>query len=304
MRRPTLVELEAVSAVARAGGFRGAGKELGLSASALSHAVSSLERRLGVRLFQRSTRSVTLTEEGETLVGRLQPMLRELESALDDVQQTGSQPRGTLRLVAPRGPAELTLMPLVLALRQRHPGVRVELVSDARLVDIVAEGFDAGLRYAGSVPRDMVAVPCGPDLRIAVVATRRYFARHPAPDHPRELAGHDCIRYRKESGIVRRWPFRVQGREVAFEVDGSLVVDDEAFLLRAALDGAGLSYLSEAAAAPHLAAGRLVRVLERFSPRFEAMQLFYPGGQRVRAPLQAFVALVRERRAQKSPAVT
>lgn len=296
MKKPTLVELEAMNMVARTGSFRGAAKELGLSASALSHAVASLEARVGVRLFQRSTRSVKLTEEGEALVGRLRPALREIDAALDEAQQTRPEPRGRLRLVAPRAAAELVVLPLVLALRQRHPDVHVELVTDARLVDIVAEGFDAGVRYPGLVPRDMVAVPCGPDLRIAVVASRRYLARHPAPQRPEDLAAHDCIRYRKDTGVVRRWPLRVHGREAAFEVDGSLVVDDEAFLLRAALDGAGLAYIREAAAAPHLAAGRLIRVLEPYSPRFDPMRLFYPGGQRVRAALRAFVALVKEER--------
>lgn len=296
MHKPTLVELEAVSTVARTGSFRGAAKELGRSASALSHAVSTLEARVGVRLFQRSTRSVSLTEEGEALVGRLRPALREIDAALDDVQQARSEPRGTLRLVAPRAAAELVVLPLVLAMRQRHPDVHVELVTDPRLVDVVAEGFDAGVRHAGVVPRDMVAVPCGPDLHIAVVASDRYLARHPSPTRPEDLAGHDCIRYRKESGVVRRWPFQVDGREAAFEVDGSLVVDDEAFLLRAALEGAGVAYLSEAAAAPHLASGRLVRLLQPYSPRFEAMRLFYPGGQRVRPALRAFVALVKESR--------
>lgn len=296
MKKPTLVELEAVSMVARTGSFRGAAKELGLSASALSHAISSLEGRIGVRLFQRSTRSVSLTEEGESLVGRLRPALREIDAALDDVQQTGPGPRGTLRLVAPRAAAEQVMMPLVLAMRQRHPDVRVELVTDARLVDIVAEGFDAGVRYPDFVPRDMVAVPCGPDLRVAIVASGSYFARHSPPRRPQDLAAHDCVRYRKESGVVRRWILAIKGREASFEVDGSLVLDDEAFLLRAALDGAGLVYLGEAAAAPHIASGRLVRVLEKYSPRFDAMSLFYPGGQRVRAALQAFVALVKEER--------
>lgn len=296
MKRPTLVELEAVNTVARTGSFRGAAKEMGVSASALSHAISSLEARVGVRLFQRSTRSVALTEEGETLVGRLRPALRELDAALADVQEARDEPRGTLRLVAPRGPAEQVVLPLVLALRQKHPDVRVELVTDARLVDIVAEGYDAGVRYPGLVPRDMVAVPCGPDLKIALVASRRYLARHPPPRRPEDLAAHDCVRYRKDGAVVRRWPLRVHGREASFEVDGSLVVDDEAFLLRAALDGAGLAYLSESAAAPHLASGRLIRVLEPYSPRFDAVRLFYPGGQRIRSALRAFVALVKEER--------
>ena len=267
-----------------------------MSPSALSHAISALEERLGVRLFHRSTRSVALSDDGDAFVSRLQPALQAIDAALEDVHEASAEPRGTLRLVAPRAPAELVVLPYVLEMRRRHPAVSVELVTDARLVDIVAEGFDAGVRYPGTVPRDMVSIPCSPDLRVVIVAAPSYLAGRRAPKKPQDLREHDCIRYRKESGTVRRWELQGNGRDVSVEVDGGLVLDDQAFLLQAVLDGAGLAYLSEAAVAPHLAAGRLVRVLERYSPRFGSLQLFHPSGRLVRAALRAFLAIVKEKR--------
>jgi DNA-binding transcriptional LysR family regulator len=296
MSRASLAELEAVNAVARTRSFRGAAKELGISASGLSHAISSLEARLQVRLFHRSTRSVALTDEGEAFVHRLKPALEEIDAALDDVHATSEEPSGSLRIVSPRGPAEITVLPAVLEMRRRHPAVSVEVVSDARYVDIVAEGYDAGIRYAGTVPRDMVSIPCSPELRVAIVAAPSYLATRRAPQKPQDLLAHECIRYRKDSGTVRRWELRMNGREISVEVEGGLVLDDEAFLLQAALDGAGLAYLSDAAAKPHLDAGRLVRVLERYAPRFGALQLFHPSGRLVRAALRAFIAIVKEKR--------
>jgi DNA-binding transcriptional LysR family regulator len=289
-----LVELEAIAAVARLRSFRGAAKELGMSPSALSHAISSLEARVHVRLFHRSTRSVSLTEEGEAFVSRVEPALHEIGAALDDVHERSAEPSGSLRIVTPRAAAELEVLPAVIEMRRRHPAVNVDLVVDARLVDIVAEGFDAGVRHAENVPRDMVSIPCGSDLGIAVVAAPSYLATRRVPQKPQDLLEHDCIRYRKESGTVRRWELRTNGREVFVEVSGGLVLDDEAFILRAVLDGVGVAYLSEAAVHPHVAAGRLVRVLQRHSPRFGGHRLFHPSGRLVRATLRAFIAILKD----------
>lgn len=300
MTRPSMSELDAVSKVAQTRSFRGAARELGASPSALSHAIASLERRLGVRLFQRSTRSVALTNEGEMFVQRIGGALREIEVAVEDVHQQSSTPRGTLRIVGPRGPAHVAVLPAVLEMRRRHPDVKIELVADARMVDIVAEGFDAGVRYAGTVPKDMVAVPCGVDLDIAIVATPAYVKKHGAPKRPQDLADHECVRYHKATGTVSRWELRVRGRALSIEVDGGLVVNDEAFLLDAALAGIGLAYVSHAAAARHLEAGDLVRVLETYSPRFEPVQLFYPSGTLVRAALRAFVDVAKELRRNRA----
>jgi DNA-binding transcriptional LysR family regulator len=295
-KRPTLAELEAVTAVARARSVRGGARELGASPSALSHSISSLESRLRVRLFRRSTRSVTLTDEGAAFVARAAQALAVLDRAVDDASERSGVPSGTLRVVAPRGPAWTTILPAVLEMRGRHPDVTVELVTETRTVDIVAEGYDAGVRYAGMVPGDMVAVPCSSDRHVAIVAAPSYFKRHPPPRSPRDLAEHECVRYRKDGSPVRRWALVVGGRERAVDVDGHLVLDDEAFLLDAALAGAGLAYVMHASAAPHLATGRLVRVLERYSPRFEPLQLFYPSRSYVRAALRAFIDIVKERR--------
>jgi DNA-binding transcriptional LysR family regulator len=296
MKQPSLSELNAVAKVAQTRSFRGAARELGASPSALSHAISTLERRLGVRLFQRSTRSVALTDEGEAFVECIGRALHAIDRAVEDVHQHSAVPRGTLRLVSPRGPAYVAVLPAVLETRRRHPDVHIELVTDARMIDIVAEGFDAGIRYAGTVPQDMVATPCGSDLNVAIVASPAYLKHHPAPKRPQDLADHECIRYHKASGTVKRWELRVKGRAIAIEVAGKLVLDDEAFLIDAALGGVGLAYVARAAAARHLASGALVAVLDAHAPRFEPVQLFYPSGVLVRAALRAFIAVVKSLR--------
>lgn len=295
-KRPTVAELEAVTAVAGARSIRGGARELGVSPSALSHAISSLESRLRVRLFHRSTRSVTLTDEGAAFVARAGEALAVIDRAVGDADERSGVPSGTLRVVAPRGPAWTTILPVVLEMRRRHPDVIVELVTETRTVDIVAEGYDAGVRYAGTVPGDMIAIPCSADLRIAIVAAPSYFQDRPPPRSPGDLAAHECIRYRKDGSPVRRWMLAIGGRERGVDVDGHLVLDDEAFLLDAALAGAGLAYVSHTAAAPYIATGQLVRVLDRYWPRFEPVQLFYPSRSYVRAALRAFVDIVKERR--------
>ena len=293
MKRPSLSELDAVAKVAQTRSFRGAARELGVSPSALSHGISALEARLGVRLFQRSTRSVALTDEGEAFVAHISLALQAIDGAVEDVHRRNATPRGTLRLVSPRGPAYVAVLPFVLEMRRRHPEVQVELVTDPRWVDIVAEGYDAGVRYAGTVPQDMVAIACGGTLDVAVVGSPAYLKAHRAPQKPQDLSAHECIRYRKASGTVSKWEFRVRGRNVAFAVEGKLVLDDEAFLIDAALAGAGLAFVTHAAAARYLDAGRLQRVLERYCPRYEPAQLFYPSGLLVRTALRAFIAVVK-----------
>lgn len=292
-----MTELEAVTTVARTQSFRGAARELGASASALSHAIASLERRLAVRLFQRSTRSVRLTDEGSAFVAHATEALAVVDRAVDDVTARSGVPNGTLRLVSPRGPAWITVLPAVLELRRRHPDVSVELVTETRTrVDLIAEGFDAGIRYAGQAPPDMVAVSCAGSLEVAIVGAPSYLRGRALPTRPADLAEHECLRYRKDGLPVTRWRLRVGGREREVDVHGHLVLDDEAFLLDAALAGAGLAYVTLAAASPHIAARRLVRVLERSSPKFEAVQLIYPARRQLRPALRAFVDILREER--------
>ncbi|MFT3699583.1 MAG: LysR family transcriptional regulator [Kofleriaceae bacterium] len=289
----SMTELEAVQTVARTKSFRGAAVELAVSPSALSQAVASLEARLGVRLFARSTRNVALTGEGEAFVRRLQPALREIDAAIADARETNSEPRGALKIAAPRVPAQLVLMGPIAQMRATYPAVSIELHTVERLVDLVSEGFDAGLYYAGLIPRDMIAVRAAREHRIAIVATPAYLAAHGTPKKPADLAQHECIRYRKPAGTVRRWDLQHKGAPVSVEVDGSLVVDDEALLLDAALAGCGIAYLRDVAADPHVAAKRLVRLLPSYAPSTPALELYYPSGRLVRSPLRAFAEIIR-----------
>ncbi|WP_437935570.1 LysR family transcriptional regulator [Sorangium sp. So ce341] len=293
MIRASLIELEAVIAVATFKSFRAAARELEMSPSALSHAVSALEQRLGVRLFHRTTRSVSLSAAGEHVVRRLQPALREVSSSLEEVHELRDTPSGTLRINTSKGAAQIEVLPMVLEMRRRHPDVRVELVTEDRFVDIVAEGFDAGVRLAEAVPQDMIAIPCGGDLSMAVVGAPSYFARRPAPKAPRDLLEHECIRRRMASGEVYRWELERRGREVAVDVRGALTLDNDDLALQAAVAGAGLAYVSERAAAADIEAGRLARVLAAWTPPFPGLRLFHPSNRLVRAALRAFIGIVR-----------
>ncbi|MDI1479391.1 LysR family transcriptional regulator [Polyangium sp. y55x31] len=299
MIRASLIELEAVIAIASLKSFRAAARQLEMSPSALSHAISALEQRLGVRLFHRTTRSVSLSAAGEHFVRRVQPALREVSSTLDEMHELRDTPSGTLRINTSKGAAEIAVLPMLLELRRRHPDVRVELVTEERFVDIVAEGFDAGVRLAEAVPQDMVAIPCGGDLSMAVVGAPSYFASRTKPTKPKDLLDHECIRRRMASGQVYRWELEKRGREVAIDVRGALTLDNDDLVLQAALAGAGLAFLSDRAVAADVEAGRLVRVLADWTPPFPGLRLFHPSHRLVRAALRAFITIVRESTARE-----
>jgi DNA-binding transcriptional LysR family regulator len=293
MRPPGLFELQAVSAVAAHRGFRAAAAELEISPSALSHAIASLERRLGVRLLHRTTRSVSLSEAGERFLSRVRPALGELAAAMESVDEFRDKPAGTLRINTWEGAAQQVLTPIVEFIR-RYPEMRVEIVTESRYVDIVKEGFDAGIRYHEAVPRDMIAVPCGPEQRYAVVGTPGYFKKHPPPQSPGDLRGHRCVRTRKTGGGTYAWEFERRNEVFAVEVDGPLTLDTRALVLEAALRGAGLAYLNEWDVAPYVGSGKLVRVLEGWLPPWPGLCVYYPGHRHVRAGLRAFVEVVKE----------
>lgn len=294
MHQSGLLDLEAVLAVARHRGFRAAALELGLSATALSNAVAGLERRLGVRLFHRTTRSVSLTEAGERFIARTGPAVAEIRGAMEQANSARQRPAGTLRLNAALGAARMVFDPLLTTFLRRYPDMRVDLVTEGRLVDIVAAGFDAGIRPGDLVPQDMVRVPIGRALRMAVVATPGYFAAHPAPGSPVDLAAHDCIRARNPGGSADRWTFSRRGEAVALDVPGRLMLDAPALMLDAARAGLGLALLAEWHVREDLAAGRLVRVLEDWTPPYPGLALYYPAGRHLPAGLRAFVDLIRE----------
>jgi len=294
MHRSGLVELEAVLAVARRGSFRAAAAELGMSTSAVSNAIAGLEARLGSRLFHRTTRSVSLTEAGRRFADRITPALMEIRSASEEINAQDQSLTGTLRINASVGAAQMIFEPLVLAFMRRHPGMTVDIVTEARLVDIVAAGFDAGIRLEESVPRDMIAVPIGGDQRLVVVGAPSYFEHHPRPRVPGDLSAHACIRLRLSHGGIYRWELERHGESVAVDVQGPLILDEMRMIAQAARAGMGLAFMSEWYVAEDLAAGRLLQVLDDWTPPFPGMRLYYPGHRHVPAALRAFIELIRE----------
>ncbi|WP_211442478.1 LysR family transcriptional regulator [Collimonas humicola] len=293
MDKPDLNELDAFASVARHRSFSKAAPECGVSASALSHAMRTLETRLGVRLLNRTTRSVTPTEAGEQLLARLAPALREIGEALDQVNQFRDTPRGSLRLNVPRTAARWLLAPIFARFLAAYPQIRLEVVTDDSLVNIVAQGFDAGIRFGESLARDMIALPMGPPLRLIVVAAPMYAARRGLPRQPQDLKQHACIGRRFPSGVLYAWEFAKDGETLAVTVDGPLLLDDDELMLRAALDGIGLSYLYEEQAREWIAQGRLLRVLDDWCPPMPGFFLYYPSRRQLPTGLRLFIEMLR-----------
>ena len=289
-----LKALEAVQAIARRGSFRAAALDLGLSTTALSQTIARLEANLGVRLFNRTTRSVSLTEAGRDFAARVSPALAEIRGAMEMVRAQRETPSGRLRINA-SAQGGRAVAPLMLEFLRRHPQMQVDLVTEGRLVDIVAEGFDLGIRPADLVPRDMIALPLGSPARHAVVAAPGWLARHPAPLSPADLDPEHCLRVRLPNGALLRWPFEKDGRALPFEARGRLTVDDPAIARAAVLDGAGIGYFIEADVAEDIAAGRMVRLLEDWTPDRPGFSLYYPGRRNASAGFTAFVTLARQR---------
>ena len=292
--RDGLTDLSAFVAVATHRSFSRAAAELGLSPSALSHTVRGLEERLDLRLLNRTTRSVAPTEAGERLLERLRPALRDIADALEDANVFRDKPAGRLRLNVPRSAAVLLLAPVIARFVQTYPEMQLEVATEGRLVDIVAAGFDAGVRFGESVERDMVAVRISSDLRMAVVGSPAYFRDHPKPRKPHDLTAHACIRFRLPGGSLYRWEFEKAGEAMEVEVGGPLTLGDQELMLQAAIDGAGLAIVLERHAKPHLAAGQLKRVLADWCPPFPGYFLYYPSRRQVPAGLRAFIDMMRQ----------
>lgn len=290
-----LTELAALGAVAAHRSFRSAAAELGLSPSSLSHRVASIERRLGVRLFNRTTRSVAMTEAGEQFLARIQPALREIAEAVETVNRFRDTPAGLLRLNSSEG-GSARILPIVLDFMAAYPEMRVDLVSERRMIDIVAAGFDAGIRLAEAVPQDMVAVPLGIDEAMIVVGAPGYFAARGVPQAPADLFGHDCIRARLPSGAILRWEFDRQGEEIRIDPPGRLTLGSPELSQQAALAGAGLAFVSARTAAADLDSGRLLQVLADWTPSFPGLSLYYPRQRLPSAGLRAFIAYFQKAR--------
>ncbi|MFT4047970.1 MAG: LysR family transcriptional regulator [Solimonas sp.] len=287
-----LPDLSLFLAVARLRSFARAAVERRVSRSAVSHAIRALEDRLGVRLFHRTTRSVTLTEAGASLLASLTPALDAVETALAGVDSYRNMPRGTLRLNVPRGVAYLVeaILPPFLA---ANPEVRVEVTTSDALVDIVRDGFDAGVRFGESLEKDMIAVPFGPRQRFAAVASPEYFASRPRPESPADLTNHACIVRRFPSGATHQWEFEKEERKLTVAVNGPVTSDDQALILRLACAGAGIAQLFESEVRRELENGRLIRVLDDWTPSFDGYYLYYAGRRQLPAPLRAFVDCLR-----------
>ncbi len=294
MATDNLSHLAAFAAVARHRSFRKAGGELTLSTSAVSYAIRALEERLGVGLFHRTTRSVALTEAGQRLLDRLQPALGQVHDALEEMNQFRDSPTGLLRINAARSAVPNQLGPRLTRFLRAHPDVRLELTENDGLVDIVADGFDAGVRLHEFVPEDMVAVLLGPALHGMIVASPDYLRRHPAPQHPRDLLQHECIRFRFASGHLYKWQFDRDGQSLEIDVRGRLTLSEQTTIIRAVLDGFGLAYVLEDAARPHLEAGTMVAVLQDWSEPFPGFVLYYPKQRQMASALRAFVDMLRE----------
>jgi DNA-binding transcriptional LysR family regulator len=289
-----LSELNAVVVVAEHRSFRKAATVLGISPSTLSHTISTLEGRMGVRLFNRTTRSVAPSEACEEFLAQLRPALEQINNAMAGVSQYRDTPSGTIRINASEGAAQMVLEPIVLEFLRRYPDMQVDIVTEGRLVDIVAEGFDVGIRAVEHLPLDMVAVSCTPPIRFVVVGSPSYFDTHPVPQTVDDLHQHQCIRSRLASGALYRWEFERNGTQVDFEPVGSLTLDNSNLMRRAAILGAGLAWVDEWSVREALAQGSLLRILEEWSPQLPPLSVYYPGHRHLSAGMRAFISLVRE----------
>lgn len=295
-RMPALL---AVAAVARHGNFTRAALACGVSTSALSQSVRALEAQLGVRLFNRTTRRVALTEAGAQFLARVQPALAEIEAAFDALDASRDQPAGTLRINLPRVASELLVLPHLAEFMERHPQIRLELALEDAFADLVGAGFDAGIRLGESLAPGMVAVPVGGPIRIAVVGAPAYFGRHAPPATPDDLAAHDCLHYRFATGGVYRWEFaRPDEPQRVFDAltQGRFMTNDLRTMVRAAEEGVGLLHVIEDFVREQLDSGRLVPVLQDWCPSFPGFYLYTPGRAQLPPKLRAFIDFLREKR--------
>jgi len=293
-------DLDAFTAVARARGFRGAASVRGVSASSLSEAVRRLEARLGVRLLNRTTRSVTPTEAGQKLLERLTPALADVALALDEVNAFRDSPTGTLRLNVPTVVARVILPRLLPRFLAANPGVSIEVTAEDTFIDVLAAGFDAGVRYDERMEKDMIAVPLAGPQRFVVVGSSGYFAAHGKPTHPREVLDHACIRHRFPSGVSHAWEFEKDGEIIRISPTGPLVSTSIDLELEACIAGLGLIATFEDFVAAALKDGRLERVLDDWLPPFTGPLLYYPSRRHMPAPLRAFVDFIKAERTRQN----
>jgi DNA-binding transcriptional LysR family regulator len=295
MRGTQFAELSAFVAIAEQKSFTKAAKQLGISTATLSQAIRSLEDRIGVRLLNRTTRSVSVTAVGERLLARLRPVLDDYESALESLNDFRERPCGALRITVPPPATEFLLAPVLAEFLKQYSDVRLEVSNDATRRDIVADRFDAGIRGGRRVERDMVAVRVSPDVRLLTVASPDYLARRGTPSKPEDLREHNCIRLRFPSGDLLPWLFERKGKQIEVDVEGSIITNDEHLTARLAADGVGVLYVAEPYVHTLMAEGKLVSVLTEWIPSPDSFYLYYPSRRQNPAALQAFVEFLKNK---------
>jgi DNA-binding transcriptional LysR family regulator len=291
--RSELSLLSAFLTVAEERSFTRAARRLGVSQSALSHAMRGLEEQIGVRLLARTTRSVAPTEAGEQVLAHLRPALADIRGALEGISGLRDKPAGHVRLLVPRSAAMTVLAPKLGQFAREYPDVVLDITTDDSRVDLVAAGFDAGIQFGEFIQQDMMAVRVSPDHRPAIVASPDYLQSYPRPKSPRDLLRHRCINFRHGSAGVYRWEFDKGKQSLTVAVNGPLVVDDVEMMTRAAIDGVGLAFMTEENASPYLASGVLMRVLEDWCPPFPGYFLYYPSRRQQPAALAALIEALR-----------
>ncbi|EKU75579.1 hypothetical protein HMPREF9718_03107 [Sphingobium yanoikuyae ATCC 51230] len=292
--RHSLIELEAVLAIVRCGSFRAAALDLGMSTTAVSNAVGKLERELGVRLFNRTTRSVSLTYAGRIFVAQIKSALEDIRKAMNAARSQQETPSGTLRINAFATAAREIMVPLVLTYLQRYPQVHVDIVTEGRLIDVVAAGFDLGVRSADLVPSDAIAIPLGQTRRMAVAASPALFEDKPIPQAPQDLLIYPCVRVRLPNGALFRWRFEKDGEELQLAVEGPVTLDEASLARIAVTSGVGIGYFMETDVREDIASGRLIRILEDWTPPLAPLCLYYSNRRNSSAAFQAFIALARD----------
>jgi DNA-binding transcriptional LysR family regulator len=295
VRGSEFADLKAFAAIAEQGNFTRAARKIGVSPSALSQTIRDLEARLGVRLFNRTTRSVAPTEAGKRLLARIRPLFLEFDNALDEVGNLRDTPAGTLRICADPMAMTHLVQPILPHFQTLYPDIALDLSGDDTVDDIFARGFDAGIQLLEHIDKDLVAVRVGPDLREIAIAAPSYLAKHGRPETPHDLQHHVCINWRQPGGAgPYRWRFARDGESFSIAVNSSLLVDDCAVVLQAALDGLGITVWMEDWMRPELEAGRLVPLLQEWSPTFPGFHLYHPSRRQIPATLRAFIAVLRD----------
>lgn len=292
--RATLQELEIFAAIARHLNFRKAAEERNVTPSTLSHTITHLEQRIGLRLLNRTTRSVSLTEAGRAFLARIEPALIDLSSAVDELNSWRADPRGTLRLNLPRTAEAISLQSILLPFCQQYPDIALEIATSDGFVNIVEEGFDAGVRFGNALPQDMVAIPFGASIAGAVIASPSFIAQHGAPEHPDALPDYPCIQRRFPSGIQYKWEFQVDGKPKDIAVKGNLTLDNDLTMIQAAQAGAGIAFVLRELAESALASGELVELLTDYTAPVESFWLYYPSRKYHSAALRCFIGWLQQ----------